>query len=219
MLDKAQASPDMKMTILQSLLMNGFIDFDKVSKTRTIEDILVGLNASSTTQMCEIYSAIILQPGVDDEKTAAQRRHVAADQLLIAVKSTNTSLGKAQPDEESQRAIRRILSLYARFAYFDAGSNAKPKFSSASHDIFQARLSSSLTYLTANATDPFIHAYSLVPIINKFESIPNDAKLLLEAEDSVQEVLDQTTDTMQSLFLRIDNTRPATRGSTNLLCF
>lgn len=210
-LEKVETSPDMRIMILQTLLMNGSIDFDKASKTRTIEEMLVGLDESSTTRICVIYNTTILRPGVDDQRSAAQRRQVAADQLFTALKRMNLDLVKAQPDESSQRSIQKILSLLARFAYFDPGSLAKPEFSSASHDLFRNRLSSSLSYLVANAKDPSIFTYSLMPVIAKSESIPKDFTLLLEVEDAVQELLDRTADTMHSIFLQIDGKSAATR--------
>ena len=210
--ERAQTSLNMKIMILESLLMNGFVDFDKVSKTRTIEELLVGLDETSTTQVCEIYNAVILQPGIDDEKSAAQRRQIAADQLVTTVRNMQPGSSEAKPDESSKRSIQRILSLLAQFAYFDIGSIAQPEISTASHDLFKARLSSCLTYLAANIKDPSLFAYSLVQVISKRKSIPEDAKLLLEAEDAVQELLDRTTDTMRSMLARIDTSDQGVEG-------
>lgn len=211
-LDKAHADADMKITIIESLLMNGFIDFDKISKTRTIEELNVGLDEYSATRLCAIYDAVILNAGVDDEKHAAQRRQIAADQLVTAIRSVKLDTSRAQLEESSQQSIRMILFLIARYAYFDPGSRADPRFTLASHDLFKSRLSSSLTYLVANAKGLSLFVFALVLVIKEKKSIPGDAKLLLEAEGAVQELLDRAISTMLSIHAYANKTEQESNG-------
>lgn len=210
MIDKARHYPSIGLIILESLFRSDFINFDKVSKTHTIEEIIVGLSASSSTpEICVLYRAMILQPGVDEEKSAAQRRQLAADQLVAALKGIKSGSGNVPTDEDSQKRIQQILALLAQFAYFHTGSNAKPAFSSTSHDLFKARLSSSLSHLAAHAEDPSIFIYSLVPIITRGNDVSKVAQLLLDVDDAVQGVLDRAAEIMQIISVRLDTTNVA----------
>ena len=192
LVDKARGNQDAKIMLIEALLTNGHITFDKVSKTRTIEDMISDIDESSSSQICEIYKAVILSPGTDDPKLASQARQIASDQLLGAVRSTKFGDGKTKSEEKcSGKIIRNILSLLAAFAYFDLNEEAQPEISAATRSCFRARLSSCLTYLAASANDSAEFTAHVTNVISKRENIADNAKLLLEAESDVQEVLDQ----------------------------
>ena len=198
--EQARTSPDIRIMIIKALLINGYVDFDKVSKTRTMEDLLSGLNETTTSQLCEIYNAFVLQPRLNDEKHASSRRQIAADQLVSALKSIWRGSEKANSDGNiTERSIRDVLSLLARFAYFDFGVSAQPEISVATRDIFKARISSCLAYLAVNSQNPFVFASQVTRVISERENIPDNARLVLKAENDVQEVLVQTIKTIRRL--------------------
>ena len=198
--DRARTNPDIKIMVIEALLMNGYIDFDRVSKTRTIEELLSGLDETATSQICEIYNAAILQPGPENESSPSQRRQMAADQLVSAAKSIQARSEKANPDNaSSERSVQRILSLLTQFAYFDLGPSAQPEISTDSRNAFKARISSCLTYLAVHTQDPSVFAFHVAREISEQKSAPAKSKLLLQAENDVQEVLDQTVKIMRRM--------------------
>ena len=201
-LTRARSDPKARAPILKALLAppNGDVNFDKTTKSKTIENLTSLVNDPAFGQAIEIYSDLILRPGVEDEKTAASRRQSAADQLLSAVRSTQQHPTKeVLAKSECLVSIRSILALLANYAYFDIesdpddrGINPSPRISQASRDIFRTRVSSCLSSLLAKPIDePSYFAYELVCHIRGQQENANQNNLVLKADDNVRSVLEK----------------------------
>ena len=202
-----------KTWMIEALLTNGHVMFDKLSKTRTIEEILTEVEEPASEQICEIYMETILDPGIEDQKLASQARQAASDQLFSMVKSMQRISERLKLKEQSaDRAIQRILSVFAAFAYFDLGADAVPEISIMTRTYFRTRISSCLTYLTANTKDSSTFAAYVTTVISKRENIPDEAKLLLEAESNVQKVLDQALKVIRRLVKDLDDKEGVNRS-------
>ena len=210
MLARARLNPNTRAPILKALLdpVIGDINFDKITKTKTVEALSSLVNDPAFEQVVEIYEDLILQPGAEDEKTAASRRHSAADQLVSAVRSiqhhpTEEVLAKS----ECLVNIRRILALLAKYAYFDTdnapndrGISPIPKISQASREFFRTRISSCLSSLVAKPIgEPSYFAYELVCNIHGREENPDHPHAVLNADENVRSVLKKAWQTLRKV--------------------
>lgn len=208
-LAKAHSNPNARAPILKALLdpVTGDINFDKISKTKTVETLTSLIDDPAFEQVVDIYEDLILRPGVEDEKTAASRRQSAADQLVSAVRSlqlhsTKDDLAKS----ECLLNIRRILALLAKYAYFDADNasddraiNPSPKISQASREMFRTRVSSCLSSLVAKSIgEPSYFAYELVCDIRSREENAKHPSTL-NADDNVRSVLNEAWQTLKKV--------------------
>ena len=206
-LARARENPNTRAPILKALLnpVYGDMNFDKITKTKTIETLISLVNDPAFEQVVEVYEDLILRPGVEDEKTAAPRRQSAADQLVLAVRSiqhhpTEEILAKG----ERSFSIRRVLALLAKYAYFDVdnapddrGLCPTPKISQASREMFRMRISSCLSSLVVKPTrEPSYFAYELVCNIRGREENQNHAQAVLNADGNVRSVLTKAWETL-----------------------
>ena len=198
---RAHSNPNTRAPIIKALLdpVTGEANFDKITKTKTVETLTSLIDDPAFEQVVEIYENLILRPGVEDEKTAASRRQSAADQLVSAVRSlqlhpTKDGLAKS----ECTLNTRRILALLARFAYFDVdnasddrGISPNPKVSQASQEMFRTRISSCLSSLVAKSVgEPSHFAYELVcDIRSGAENTKHPSTL--NADDNVRNLLNE----------------------------
>lgn len=209
-LARARSSPNARAPILKALLdpVNGDINFDKITRTKTVETLTSLVNDSAFEQVVGIYEGFILRPGVEDEKTAASRRQSAADQLVLAVRSiqyhpTEEVLAKS----EFLLNIRRILALLAKCAYFDIGNtpddqgtSPSPTISQASREMFRTRVSSCLASLVAKPIgEPSYFAYELICNIHGREEDPDHPNAILNADDNVRSVLKKAWQTLRKV--------------------
>ena len=207
LLAKARSSPNTRAPILKAILdpAIGDINFDKITKTKTVEALTCMVNDPAFEQVVEIYEDLILRPGAEDEKTAASGRQSAADQLVAAVRfiqqhPTDIVLAKS----ECLSSIRRILALLAKYAYFDVdnfpkdlGINPIPKISQTSREMFRTRISSCLSSLVAKPIrEPSYFAYELVYNIHGREENPDHPKAVLNADENVRSVLKKAWQTL-----------------------
>lgn len=209
-LARARSNPNTRAPILRALLdpVNGDINFDKISKTKTVETLTSLVNNPVFEQVVEIYEHFILRPGADDEKAASSRRQSAADQLVSGVRSiqhhpTKEVLAKS----DCLVNIRRILALLAKCAYFDVdsiqddrGISPSPKISQASREMFRTRISSCLSSLVAKPIgEPSYVAYELVCNIYGREENADHPNAVLNADDNVRSVLKKAWQTLRKI--------------------
>ena len=215
-LARARSSPDIRALILTALLMEpyGDLNFDRTTKTKTVESLLAHIDESTLKQMIPLYDALILRPGVQDEKAAASTRIAVADQLVSAVR--NLPPENIEHDSESLSVIGdvlMVLSLLVKYAYFDLddvqeGQNNKPSppISQASRQMFRSRISSCLTHLTAQSKDPGLVPYHLMLVIRSREEGSDSGGLLLVVDDTIREVIETTRKRMKEITLEMAKT-------------
>ena len=210
LLARARSNPNTRAPILRALLdpVNGDVNFDKITKTKTVEHLISLVTDPTFEQVIEVYEDLILRPGIEDEKIAASKRQSAADQLVSAVRSiqnhpTENILAKS----ECLMNVRRILALLAKCAYFDVGNapdgrgiNASPKISQVSREMFRTRISSCLSSLvTKPIGEPSYFPYELICNIHGREENSDHPKTVLNADDNVRGVLENAWLTLGKL--------------------
>ena len=198
----ARSNPDGKAPILKALLdpVNGDINFDKTTKTKTVEDLISLVDDPAFKQVVEIYEDLVLRPGVEDEKIAASRRQSAADQLVSTVRSIQLPPAEKIPAKSEYLAnIRRILALLAKCAYFNFDSatddrviSPSPQISRPSREMFRTRLASCLSsVVTKSIGEPSHFAYEVVSDVLGQHENSNHRSTILNADDNVRNVLEK----------------------------
>ena len=215
-LARARSSPDVRPLILTALLMEpyGDLNFDRTTKTKTVESLLAHIDESTLKHMIPVYDALILRPGVQDEKGAASTRIAVADQLVSAVR--NLPPENIEHDSESLSVVGVVLmvfSLLVKYAYYDLddvqeGQNNKPSppISQASRQMFRSRISSCLTHLTAQSKDPGLVPYHLMLVIRSREEGSDSGGLLLIVDGAIREVIETTRKMMKEITLEVAKT-------------
>ncbi len=210
LLARARSNPDTKAPFLKALLdpVNGDINFDKITKTKTVETLTSIVDDPAFEQVVKIYEDLILQPGVEDEKTAASRRQSVADQLVSAVRSIQPNPAEEVPVKSKYLPnIRKVLALLAKYAYFDVKItpvdgviSPSLKISQPSREMFRTRISSCLSSLVAKSIgEPSYFAYELVYDIHSREENADDPGMVLNADDNVRSVLKQAWQTLKEI--------------------
>ena len=222
-LARARSSPDVRHSILTALLTGpyGDLHFDKMTKTKTVESLLVHIDDSTLKRMIPIYDELILRPGVQDDKAATSTRTTVADQLVSAVR--NLPAEDTEHDSEPLAmvgVVPMVLTLFVKYAYFDLddlpeGQKDKPSppISQATRHMFRSRISSCLTHLTAQSRDPGLVPYQLMLVIRSREERSESGGLLLVVDDTVREIIKTTRKRMKDITLEVAKTpQDSSRG-------
>ena len=214
-LARARSSPDGKAPILKALLdpVNGDINFDKITKTKTVEGLISLVDDPAFEQVVDIYEDLVLRPGVEDEKIAASRRQSAADQLVSAVRSIQLPPTEKIPANSGYLAnLRRILALLAKCAYSNVDGapddrviSPSPQISRSSREMFRTRLSSCLSSLfTKSIGEPSHFAYEVVFDVHGQHQNSNHRSTILNADDNVRNVLEEAWQTLRKIHTKAD---------------
>lgn len=231
---RARTHPSLSSLILKALLSgpNGDVNFDKVTKTKTVENIISQSHDSPFEQLGNLYDDLILRPGVQEEKEAALRRLVLAEQLASVVRGLHLkpTLQDLEPPLPHS-TISGILSLFAKYAYFnpeivpnDQDSEPTTPISQASRQMFRSRISYCLSHLIAQPTeDPAYFPYSLICAIQDRKTNPSLGPLLLEADKGVFEIIQRARETLGKVHSRAQDLGPGAqldyfRSITLLYC-
>ena len=180
---------------------NGHVNFDHVTKTKTVEKLLSQIDAQTLRTVLPLFERLILKPQVGDETGAASRRQILADQLLSLIRSRQIdSISKAALSEYNA-CIEQLLAFFVDVAYFSPRLAAEPPVSKASQDIFRSRISSSLTHLVAKVADPAQFPYYVVMIIHKREE-DVDSQPLFDVDENVRKTVARAWKTLDKLHLK-----------------
>lgn len=178
---RVEKDPEVASIFIDALFNQGYINFDSLTKTKTIEKLFgqaSQCDRKTYQQILRRFDDAILQPGLEDEKSAATYRQLIADYLVSAVKP-ETAPSEGEPDYSEQRDhMYLITEVLLRYGYFritpgpddpDRSVPALP-ISHVTHEMFKSRLMSSLGRLMVNSTDPLWHPFKVVLHLGGFGS-------------------------------------------------
>ena len=199
---RSSADSQSTVRILTALLTgpHGDINFDHITKSKTIETLLSHVTESEADQVISLYQRMMLYPGSQDEKLAASRRALAADHLIFVVRNQHTNVSNADVASAGGVIISNILNLLAKFAYFDLDISADsalirpdPPIAQTSRQVFRSRISSCLAHLSTKPSVCAHFAYTLAKTMRDGGSSPGNEKTLLEADESVSAILNKAS--------------------------
>jgi len=178
---RAEKDPEVASIFTSALFNHGYVNFDILTKTKTIEKLFGQASQSdgkAYRQILHEFENALLEPGAEDEKSAATYRQMVADYLVSAVKP-ETVPSDGEPDYSEQRdRMYLITEVLLRYAYFRITPDPddpnrrlpEPPISSATHEMFKTRLMSSLGRLILNSTDSTWHPYKIVIYLGGYKS-------------------------------------------------
>ena len=192
---RIESEPGVAMKVLACLLRppNGRINFDQVTKTKTVEKLLAQINDLDLSDLLQMYSAIIMKPNAQDEKVAAVERQIAADHLLSVVR-TRHAIADTHSALRSEPTlfVQQVLALLAKYAYFDqtsettlASMRCSPPIPETTRSVFRGRISSCLIHILAKSAQPAGFVYEIIDYIRSQEASEEGLLLTLEHDVSV----------------------------------
>ncbi|KAE8403028.1 DNA polymerase phi-domain-containing protein [Aspergillus pseudonomiae] len=170
----------------------GSVNFDQVTKTKTVEKIVVEANSDALKQIVPLFEKLIACPGTSDSKTAASSRQFLAGLLLSIVRSRASASDESE--ESSKEVLEHILFTFVRFAYFvekDGESRgqtaAEPALTQQTQELFRSRINSCLNSLIANQKYTTDLPYAVVRKIRDAAKSEEYGKFIIAMDDTLQD--------------------------------
>jgi DNA polymerase phi len=200
---------------------NGSIEFDRITKTKTLEQILLSADDKSLMKIVRHLKSLILRPESEDQAVADSRRQAIADLLLTTVKlykrydKFNEKTFKKEVahrhegrplEERKSNWLREALETLVECAYFVPAQNVEtkkmplPPISDRSRTIFQERLSSCLTkLLDAKLGNRADVALLVIDMIKAKSGKSTKLELVLKADAPILNTIEQASQTLASI--------------------
>ncbi|OCK79185.1 hypothetical protein K432DRAFT_300397 [Lepidopterella palustris CBS 459.81] len=153
---RVQKDPGIAASIVVALTSkNGTVKLDQLTKTKTLENILLLADDKALLKIVKHFHALILCPDNQEQTAADSYRRMIADILITLVKGYKGYQNNSTilPGKESW--LRNIFVILVEFAFFVPNSSASrdtaplPPISASSRIMFRERLSSCLAHLVA----------------------------------------------------------------------
>ena len=174
---------------------NGAVNFDQLTKTKTIEKMLGDAAPDALLQIIPFIADMIVKPGTEDNKTAASVRQQLSGQLHLIVKSQSNPTKPASDDGE--KVTEKAMNVLARFAYFvpdeSKSGDAKepqPPMTQATQELFRNRIGSCLNVLLSGRKAPAAVAYKVVRKIRDLSESAEYGKFVIDMNDTISESLE-----------------------------
>ena len=198
---RLETDSSIAMTVLACLLKapNGCVNFDQITKTKTVEKLLPQVDDKNLGDLVQFYAGIMQDPNTQEEKAASLDRQIAADHLLSVVRSRQT----LTDTESSMKSgptlfVKTVLALFAQHAYFSHQQEShldnrsiSPSISDGTRSVLRSRISSCLTHVLAKSAQPAHITYDLVHFIRDLEKKDGDFKLLFECDEAVNKTINK----------------------------
>lgn len=155
---RARADSDAATIILSAMTSgNGTINFDTLTRSKTIQTILMSADDRVLEDMVHGYCNLIARPSTQDQKVADSQRQIIADQLVALIGYRITKNFESKSSQPAWLLI--IIQTFTTNSYIDFGrketnsSDPMPPISSSSQDMFKSRLLSCLTRILSAQSD------------------------------------------------------------------
>lgn len=166
----------------------GSVNFDQVTRTKTVEKIVADANLDAVKQIVPLFEKLVAQPGTDDDKAAASSRQTLAGLLVTIARGKAASQG-AQDDVES--ILEHILFIFVRFAYFTGKDGSKksvqPDLTEKTQELFRSRINSSLNSVISNQKHAATIPYAVICKIRDSVKSEEFGRFIIDMGDPVQE--------------------------------
>ena len=198
---RLETDSSIAMTVLACLLKapNGCVNFDQITKTKTVEKLLPQVDDSNLGDLVNFYAEIMQDPNTQEEKAVSLDRQIVADHLLSVVRSRQTlTVTESSMQSGPTLFVKKVLALFAQHAYFshqqksdlDNRSTCLP-ISDGTRSVLRSRISSCLTHVLAKFAQPAHITYDLVHLIRTLEKKDDDFKLLFECDEAVNKAINK----------------------------
>ncbi|EER41650.1 DNA polymerase V [Histoplasma capsulatum var. duboisii H88] len=186
---------------------NGAVNFDHITKTKTIEKMISTLSVDTLKEIIPLFEKMIAAPGIEDVKAAASTRQQLAGYLLSAVRTQASSVINATASDELQSSIESVLLLLARFAYFVHNESnrsskltpVKPPITEATQELFRNRMMSCLHIVISGRKTPAAVPYTVVRKIHEMDVEGTWGKFVIEMGEDIKESVTSAFKTLKKL--------------------
>ncbi|GMG17335.1 unnamed protein product [Aspergillus oryzae] len=170
----------------------GSVNFDQVTKTKTVEKIVIEANLDALKQIVPLFEKLVACPGTSDSKAAASSRQFLAGLLLSIVRSRASASDESE--EGAKEVLEYILFTFVRFAYFvekegdSRGQTvAEPALTEQTQELFRSRISSCLNSLISNQKYATALPYAVVRKIRDAAKSEEYGKFIIAMDDTLQD--------------------------------
>lgn len=203
MRSRVSREPELAATIIAGLLSeHGSINFDKVTKTKTVENIMGLADADAMIKLVPSLCDLMARPGTQDEREANSRRQTLADLLVTAVKSPRAP-DAFMPNGESWRD--RVVTQFVILAYFVPtkvdNTSPSPPVSDATRAVLKVRLKSCLKHILAGRPeDP-----SPLLVVNSIRNLSREKtyKVAVQHDEETLRVIQEAYEALGSISQRV----------------
>jgi DNA polymerase phi len=208
---KIQQEPKSALPVFIALTSkNGSVDFDKITRTKTLENILLSANDETLKKMVRHLNSLVLRPETDEQVVADSRRQIIADLLLNTIKHYKHYQDVSEDASKQDGWLRRTLEIFVEYAYFVPSPSAKtskvplPALNTKSQQMFQERLSSCLTkLLSIDIGSRSTFALMIVDMIRSKSASSKSLDLAFKADSSVTATLEKATQTLDAISAKV----------------
>lgn len=211
--NRAQQSSGSAISIFVAMTSKyGTIDLDKMTKTKTLENIILSADDAALTKIVRHLQSLILRPDSQEQATADSRRQTIADMLLNIIKNyPRYKSGSLDTVEGQDNWLRQTLDILIEGAHFMPTKSAKttkvplPPISDSSRKMFQERLSSCLTRLLGVETDSRASfALLAVGMIRSKATSSKTLELVFKADEPVLKTVERAFQTMDAIATKVN---------------
>ena len=183
------------------------LNFDTLTKTKTIEKLISQANALAFKQIIDFFEGCLLRPGGQGEKSASSERQMALDYMISALRSRVISMendvGHAL---KKKKEILSVFDILIRFAYFGpesehirgGPSNPIPPLSRATIELFKAKITTCLTLLLGKLPNPENFPFEILLMIRDREN-REGVTSTLNADEDIKKVLHRACKNLDKL--------------------
>lgn len=170
----------------------GSVNFDQVTKTKTVEKIVIEANLDALKQIVPLFEKLVACPGTSDSKAAASSRQFLAGLLLSIVRSRASASDESE--EGAKEVLEQILFTFVRFAYFvekegdsRGQTAAEPALTEQTQELFRSRINSCLNSLIANQKYATALPYAVVRKVRDAAKSEEYGKFIIAMDDTLQD--------------------------------
>lgn len=188
----------------------GSIEFDRITKTKTLEQILLLADDDSLRKIVRHLNTLVLRPESEEQTVADSRRQVIADLLLNTIKHYRRYEEIDEASGEKDNWLRKILDILVEYSYFVPSKTAKtskvplPPISERSRTTFQERLSSCLTkLLDINVGSRSMFALMIVGMIRSKSNSSKTLELVFKADAPILDTIAKASQTLDAIATKV----------------
>ena len=202
--NRSQNEPSSTLTLLAAVWMphRGDIDFDRRSKTRTVQELLAQAMLQNIDPCLILLNRMIASPSESDAAQVASQRQVIASHIAAVLRNIPT---ESRGGEQSRACLRKSLNLLACYAYRDFSNRSDGNkgdmiaITPGSRSVFRSRLLSCLSHTITQHIEVSQIAANLIHDINECKKDFGSGRILGLADKATQRLNETALQTLSIL--------------------
>jgi DNA polymerase phi len=180
----------------------GTINFDQITKTKTVEKLLVEAGQGDMSATTDYFRSLINE-SKGDEKAVALKRRKLADYLVSSLRSRSSQTNSSDVAGLAA-AAKDILALFVHFGFF-INATPRPPFSASSQEMFRSQLVSCLNNLMGTHSELVDLPYEVITIIHQEQESDQTSSLVIELDETASESLEGAWRTLRKITKKVNS--------------